>query len=566
MGISRSKIFWGKIGATLLFFLIVKQAVAFIALSSLYEVRLEARFDHKDTVDFYYASSDKTFQDRHRVSTDLFAAGLRETKIMAIRDGVARKFRIDLGRQRGQVELYSLSLSSHFGQKITLTAKDIFENFVPNQDIKAFTLKADHVLILTEASDPYITLRGRLIEESSSIGSVLPVVYAFVFFLFISNCNFSAFPAFSDLQGKTSSMGAQISALDGIRGLAALLVLAEHTGVLKNIGSLGVWLFFALSGFLLTTPFVLKPSRAVSYEYMSSYLLRRCKRLIPMYYALVGVSMLSHGRTDEVVRHLLFLQANGHYWTLPQEMSFYLILPLLVAGIYLVFRGRKVWAVLFLLVLLVLANKYLTKDVVSLYGQNQKMQAMVGIFLSGMMFSYLYQWLGVSPVFQRLDRSLVRQFSSAAGLILLLVLVVLSARLVPEIRHFNALHNPGTFGFVTGLFILLVVLANNTLLGRMMTFYPLRAVGLVGFSFYLLHPMIITFVRTEIQDYFGVRLSGLPMFFLVGAITYIIAAFTYTYIERPFLKSATPPVVKGAQIDLRGQLAGTVFAKTTETP
>ena len=59
-------------------------------------------------------------------------------------------------------------------------------------------------------------------------------------------------------------------------------MLAEHTGVLKNIGSLGVWLFFSLSGFLLATPFVQKPSRALSYDYMSSYLLRRFKRLMPI--------------------------------------------------------------------------------------------------------------------------------------------------------------------------------------------------------------------------------------------------------------------------------------------
>ncbi len=553
MGISQSKALWGKIGVALLFFVLVKYAISFIALSSFFGVEIEATFDHKDAIDFYYASSDTTFQDRHSVSTGPFTQGVREKKHIEIRDGVARKIRIDLGRQGGRMKLYSLSLVSHFGQEISLTQKQIFDNFVPNQDVKAFTLEGDHVLVVTDGSDPYITLKGRLIEENVYIDSVFPVICAFVFFLFISNFHFANFPAFSDLQRKTSSLGVHISSLDGIRGLAAFLVLAEHTGVLKNIGSLGVWLFFSLSGFLLATPFVQKPSRALSYDYMSSYLLRRFKRLMPMYYAFVGVTMLSHGRTDEVIRHLLFLQANGHYWTLPQEMYFYFILPLLVAVIYLVFRGNKVFAGLFLLVLLILANKFLTKNIISLYGQGQKLQPMVGIFLAGMMFSYLYHWLGGNPFFQRLDRSHVRQFCSISGLILLLVLVVLSARLIPEFTEFNALYDPGMFGFGAGLFILLTVLANNTLLSRIMNFYPFRAVGLVGLSFYLLHPMMITFVRTEVQDYFNIRLSGPAMFILVGIATYIFAAFTYTYIERPFLKTVAIVPDKVPHADLQGQ-------------
>jgi peptidoglycan/LPS O-acetylase OafA/YrhL len=420
-----------------------------------------------------------------------------------------------------------------------LTCQQIFENFSPNQDIKTFVMEDDHVLIITAGTNPFITLKGQLIESNFSLGNILPVIYAFVFFLFIANFSFSTFPAFTDLQGKTSSLGVHISSLDGIRGLAAFLVLAEHTGVLKNIGSLGVWLFFSLSGFLLATPFVQKPSRALSYDYMSSYLLRRFKRLMPMYYAVVITTMLATGRTDVLIRHLLFLQANGHYWTLPQEMLFYLVLPLVVAFIYSVLRGNKIFAVLFLLVLLILANRYLSTKIVSLYGLGENLLPMISIFLAGMMFSYLYQFLGGNSFFQRLDRSHVRQFCSAVGLVLLLVLMVLSARLVPAIKNYNALYHPGMFGFGAGLFIFLAVLANNTVLSRIMNFYPLRAVGLVGLSFYLLHPMLINFIRTEFQDYLNIRLSGPPMFILVGVCTYILSAFTYTLVERPFLKTAT---------------------------
>lgn len=54
--------------------------------------------------------------------------------------------------------------------------------------------------------------------------------------------------------------------------------------------------------------------------------------------------------------------------------------------------------------------------------------------------------------------------------------------------------------------------------------------------------------------YFNIRLSGPLMFLLVGIITYAFSAFTYTYIERPFLYSAVPRPGKSAIYDIQGQV------------
>jgi len=520
--------------ASLIVFVALKVLIGFIALSSIFSAEIDAKFDHPDTVDLYYASSARTIQKRHFISAS-FPGGERVSRQFEINDGVARKIRIDLGRKSGRLELYGISMKSHFGQKIELTPGRIYSDFTPNPDVASLSLEKDRLIIVTRGNDPSLLLRHDYIRNNSFIGTVLPILYAYVFFLFVSNFSFASFPAISDLQGKTSSLGAHISTLDGIRGLAALLVLAEHTGLVNNMGLLGVWFFFALSGFLLATPFVQKPSRALSYDYMSKYLLRRFKRLMPMYYAFVGVTMLSHGRTDEVIRHLLFLQANGHYWTLPQEMFFYLVLPLIVGFIYVLFKGRKLSSLVFLLLVMTLINMYLDEDTISLYGQGQKMLPMLGVFLAGMVFSYLYHWLGENSTFMKLDRTRVQRACSVAGLILLIVLMIFSERMIPGLRSFNAENHRGIFGFGAALFILLVVLASNTLLSRIMNLKTLRAVGIVGLSFYLIHPMIIGFVRTEVLDFTNIRISGLPMFLAAGIITYILSAFTYTYIERPFL-------------------------------
>jgi hypothetical protein len=68
---------------------------------------------------------------------------------------------------------------------------------------------------------------------------------------------------FSDLDSKRSTHGDSLYVLDGVRGFAALVVMLSHTAAfgMKEQGSLGVLLFFFLSGFVLTLPYAHNPRR-----------------------------------------------------------------------------------------------------------------------------------------------------------------------------------------------------------------------------------------------------------------------------------------------------------------
>ncbi|MCG8591682.1 MAG: hypothetical protein MJE66_20480, partial [Proteobacteria bacterium] len=72
------------------------------------------------------------------------------------------------------------------------------------------------------------------------------------------------FAALRDVVEKRPAEGTNLDALDGIRGVAVLIVVASHTDGLglEGHGGAGVWLFFGLSAFLLTRPFAADPSRA----------------------------------------------------------------------------------------------------------------------------------------------------------------------------------------------------------------------------------------------------------------------------------------------------------------
>ena len=97
----------------------------------------------------------------------------------------------------------------------------------------------------------------------------------------------------TDTHYKQPSSGANIAVLDGIRGLAVLTVIASHTAAfgMYGQGALGVWLFFVLSGFLLSMPFCRKPELILDKKYVFFFYRRRILRIIPMYYFYIIVIM-----------------------------------------------------------------------------------------------------------------------------------------------------------------------------------------------------------------------------------------------------------------------------------
>src|SRR5690349_3573122 len=100
-------------------------------------------------------------------------------------------------------------------------------------------------------------------------------------------------------------MGSRLPGLDGVRGLATLLVMisdftlfggmkpATHADGLYywigNMGWCGVDLFFVLSGFLITG--ILLDSRT-SDHYFRHFYARRCLRIFPLYYGYLALVLV----------------------------------------------------------------------------------------------------------------------------------------------------------------------------------------------------------------------------------------------------------------------------------
>jgi peptidoglycan/LPS O-acetylase OafA/YrhL len=176
-----------------------------------------------------------------------------------------------------------------------------------------------------------------------------------------------------------------IKSLDGIRGIAILLVLTYHLlnfGFLFpffNLGWMGVDLFFVLSGFLITG--ILLDTKSQK-GFIQSFLLRRALRTLPLYYAvLIGFAVLApffptvKWFTEYQVyfwthtSNFLFLQKGffvplGHFWSLAIEEQFYLFWPFVV----LVLNPKRLLAFSILLIVTGIFLRFVLDNPLLTYG------------------------------------------------------------------------------------------------------------------------------------------------------------------------------------------------------
>ncbi len=160
-------------------------------------------------------------------------------------------------------------------------------------------------------------------------------------------------------------------ALDGLRGIAVLAVLAYHfwPGVLPG-GFLGVDLFFVLSGYLITSG-LRRGARSGRFSDLRSFFSRRARRLLPAMMLVLVVStalaLLAAGQLPAGLRWqwvgavtytsnwMQIAQGSSyfasmeplyfqHFWSLAVEEQFYLLWPLVLALLAWLLRSRRALA------------------------------------------------------------------------------------------------------------------------------------------------------------------------------------------------------------------------------
>jgi peptidoglycan/LPS O-acetylase OafA/YrhL len=153
---------------------------------------------------------------------------------------------------------------------------------------------------------------------------------------------------------KLQTTGPYYPALDGLRGLAIILIILYHIFNFGNIFEwawVGVDLFFVLSGFLITGILL---RGALSEHFPRDFYIRRVLRIFPIYYLSLIVFLFILPRLINYPFHIHFLLQNqlwfwlyvqnwlfilknpgnsillNHFWSLALEEQFYLLWPWII--------------------------------------------------------------------------------------------------------------------------------------------------------------------------------------------------------------------------------------------
>ena len=279
--------------------------------------------------------------------------------------------------------------------------------------------------------------------------------------------------------------------LDGLRGLAVLLVLASHASIegfdlapglhASGLGIPGVFLFFVLSSFLLTGQLLDRADRREPIGWRR-FGARRLLRILPAYALALGVHVIvgAFGPTD-ALQHLLMIRAQGHFWTIPVEVFFYLILPLLVLVLRPIVSAW--WRSGVLLAAAVLLRWRFPSDFSVYAGTSTPIVApYLPVFLVGAILAALRPyWVSLDAGHQMRQRAL-RWLGTIAALALLVMTPSVWSALSGMAFDHRRFHLQ--FDLFSGLwaFVIIAALQGGGPLRALASWAPLRGLGQISYS------------------------------------------------------------------------------------
>jgi peptidoglycan/LPS O-acetylase OafA/YrhL len=331
----------------------------------------------------------------------------------------------------------------------------------------------------------------------------------------------------------------RVAQLDGVRGIAVLVVILHNQRfdfpslglpTLFAQGWMGVDLFFALSGFLITG-ILLDADR--SGDYFKNFYARRCLRIWPLYYSALlfmfvvvplsrpSIAAAVFERSDPWWSYPLYLQnffvsqptsAVGLLavtWSLAIEEQFYLVWPCVV---WLCSRTQLCLTAGGVIVVAPLLRFYLLEQGFDVYTN-------VFCRVDGIMWGALLAVAVRSGSFQpQLRRAWVAWAASA------LVALLAATYHVDWIVY-------SLSAFASIAFVYLALFSTHPWLQRVVTNRFLVYTGTISYGLYLLHKVPFDLVKSVPLDRYSI--ITLP---LMLAFCYAVATLSWVLLERPFLQ------------------------------
>lgn len=360
-----------------------------------------------------------------------------------------------------------------------------------------------------------------------------------------------------------------IKGLDGLRGIAALLVVLGHVELLKKsfglsnvydgggpffiyLGSLSVTFFFVLSGFLITF-LLIKEKEKYDTISIKKFYIRRILRIWPVYYLLFFLGFVLFPHLNLSIHFIPEKIVSGNYfngflynilllpnfsnvsnpiafqsWSIGVEEQFYIIYPLLV---YSVPSLKKISIILMSVVIGIYLMRSLPVigEIIGVnYSQLLNIQAFFGEsrfdnMAIGALFAILYY---KKPEIQ-------------IGYFLKITIVCsLSIILISGGTKFGYGLDMPLAALVFAAFILVIITKKQFFI---LESRPLIYTGKISYGIYMYHVVGIllglNLTKIVFSDFTGSSfISNMVLYFLSLCFTFLLSAVSYRFMERPFLK------------------------------
>lgn len=378
-----------------------------------------------------------------------------------------------------------------------------------------------------------------------------------------------------------SGGGSRSLPLEGLRGLAIILVFVSHVEIVfghaltapgklmiqisTQIGETGVELFFLLSGYLIYRT-CLRPNID-----LGRFLLRRVQRIYPAFIVVFAIYLLIAfvlGRPARmpaeqpemllyVLENLLLIPGIADIpalipsaWSLSYEFVFYLTFPLICIALRLydwpARRRCAFWLSLttaHLAVALLPASRFAA---IRYFGGSS---IRISMFISGII---VYECVNSKRVLAGLTH-LRQSFVVIIAAIAMMLFTFLEALTIGKASHFWQVHDVLRIAllFIAYVSLALITLPPGAILGKLFSHTSLRWTGNLSYSIYLIHGLVLDCVRAC----FGILripvfiplVSGALILFLAVVGTLFAAAALFVCIERPLSLAGSQKTLRCAR-------------------